>query len=516
MTKTNFVKEKIPTNIHSEMIARNSIINLVSLGIPIVIGLVTIPITLKLLGLDRFAVLSLAWVIVGYFSFFDLGVGRSITKFVSESIGQRQYDRISGYFWTAVFSQIAMGLAGSLAISLATPFLVNKVLNVPTDFRPEMMTTLYILAVSMPVMFVSSSFRGMLESAQRFDLVNVVRVPSSVLNFVIPVVGAWIGMKLPGIMVMIVLSRMVAAAIWFMMDLRLFPALKTRIRVRKELIRPLFVFGGWVTVSSIISPLLSAADRLMIGSLLTLKMVSYYSAPFEMTSRFGIIPGSLVITLFPAFSFLSSSEHREKALRLFFQSFKYLLVVTTVIVTFVLFLAKFIIILWLGKDFSEQSTTVLQILALGFLANSLAQIPFGFIQGHGRADITAKFHFIEAVAYIPLLWLLIKTWGIDGAALGWTIRVTLDLALLLWASLTLSRRLYVSLPSQGLFRSASLAAIFIVLAIILMKNWLGAVFFLVALILFLLGQWFLAFKKEERTWFKRRLRILLRLENPSG
>jgi len=47
--------------------------------VPILVGLITIPIYLKLIGADRFGVLSIVWLILGYFSLFNLGMGKAIT-----------------------------------------------------------------------------------------------------------------------------------------------------------------------------------------------------------------------------------------------------------------------------------------------------------------------------------------------------------------------------------------------------------------------------------------------------
>ena len=76
----------------------------------------------------------------------------------------------------------------------------------------------------------------------------------------------------------------------------------------------------------------------------------------------------------------------------------------------------------------------MQILAAGFLVNSLAIIPAAFLQGTGRPDIPAKFHLLELPIHVVLSWLLITRWGIAGAAMAWTSRVTLDALLLIAAT----------------------------------------------------------------------------------
>ena len=497
-------------DIRGHSIARNTILNLISLAIPILIGFATIPITIRLLGLDRFAVLSLAWVVVGYFNFFDLGLGRSVTKFVAEALGQGHPDRIPGLFWTAASAQFLLGIASTILIALANPLLVKKFLHVPAEFQGEMMATFYILSLSMPVVFVSSSFRGVLEAAQKFGLVNAVRVPASALNFLLPVIGGLLGMRLPGIMILIVISRAGAAAIWLLLALRHFPVLRTQMGLSRKWMKPLFSFGGWVTISSLVGPLISSSDRFLIGSVLSLKMVSFYTPPLEMLVRLGIIPGSLVMTLFPAFSYLGLAEDKERTVLFFYRALKYLLIFLGLVMGLILFFSKDIISLWLGRDFVALSAPVMQILAVGFLMNALAQVPFAFLQGMGRADITAKFHVIEVLGYLPLLWVLISKWGIKGAALGCSIRATLDLVLLLWASLKLGRIRFVSSQEHRMFRSAVLSLIFLILALIPLRSLFSLCLFALISVAYVISQWLFSMNKEERLWFGQRARILIR------
>jgi Na+-driven multidrug efflux pump len=52
----------------------------------------------------------------------------------------------------------------------------------------------------------------------------------------------------------------------------------------------------------------------------------------------------------------------------------------------------------------------------------------------GRPDINAKFHMMELVLHVPLAWWLITNYGVTGAAIAWTVRVTIDATLLFVAA----------------------------------------------------------------------------------
>jgi len=76
---------------------------------------------------------------------------------------------------------------------------------------------------------------------------------------------------------------------------------------------------------------------------------------------------------------------------------------------------------------------ILQILAFGVLLNCMANIPYNALQALGRPDITGKFHLLELPFYCVLLVILIPRWGIAGAALANSIRISADAVLLFWA-----------------------------------------------------------------------------------
>ncbi len=80
-----------PLEIKGSLLARNTLLNLIGQGLPLVVAVITIPFIIHGLGIERFGLLSLAWVVLGYFAIFDLGLGRATTKFVAEAI--RNIDR---------------------------------------------------------------------------------------------------------------------------------------------------------------------------------------------------------------------------------------------------------------------------------------------------------------------------------------------------------------------------------------------------------------------------------------
>src|ERR1700732_1001665 len=84
------------------LLAKNSLWNLVGWGAPLLVALAGIPLLIKGLGIERFGVLTLIWMGIGYFSLLDIGLGQALTKLVAEKLGVERPEEISKLIWTAL------------------------------------------------------------------------------------------------------------------------------------------------------------------------------------------------------------------------------------------------------------------------------------------------------------------------------------------------------------------------------------------------------------------------------
>ena len=126
--------ENLSKSYSGSRVAKYTIYNLLGYGVPLVVAVVFIPLLIKGLGVERFGILNLAWVVIGYFSFFDFGIGRSLTKIVAEKIGLGQTEEIPGIFWTSFFLMLAISLTGTLALIFFSPSLVYNFFNISKGF----------------------------------------------------------------------------------------------------------------------------------------------------------------------------------------------------------------------------------------------------------------------------------------------------------------------------------------------------------------------------------------------
>jgi len=408
--------------LNATTVARNTVFNFFGQAIPLLVGVVTIPFIVRGLGTDRFGILSLVWIVLGYFTLFDLGLGRATTKFVAEAMGKGEQEKVPHLVWTTVTVQGCLGIVGSLVLASVTPLLVERILNIPSELVKETETTIYLVALAIPAVLVSNSLSGVLEASQRFDLVNAVKIPASISTFVLPLIGLLLGFRLTGIVMLMLISRFIVLATLALLNLRVFPTL-IRFSASLAIFSRLLGYGGWITLSNFIIPIFVYLDRFLIGSILTMTDVTYYTAPFELANKLLIIPASIAAVIFPASSSLVSQNSRHELNAGVMRSIKYLVTVMAPPTVLVLIFAEGILRIWLGNEFATGSTTVLRLLCIAVLLNGIGYIPFALIQGIGRPDVVAKYHLIELPIYAGVIYFFITRFGINGAAFAWCLRM---------------------------------------------------------------------------------------------
>lgn len=421
--------QQVPNLTSGRLLAANAIWNLLGQLLPLPVAIAAIPPLFRSLGIARFGVLSLAWTTIGYFSFFDLGIGRALTKTVAEKLGQRNEQEIVPLVWTSLAVMIVLGVFGGFIILVLSPWIVYRILKIPAELQLETLHSFYLMALCLPLITATSGLRGILEALQRFRAVNMIRIPMSAFSFIGPLIVLPFSHSLVYVISGLTLIRFGGCIAHLLACLRSVPALRDAPVIKTSLIRPVLVFGGWMTVSNVISPVLIYIDRFVLGATVSISVVAFYTAPMDMVVRLLVIPGAIAGVLFPAFA-LSLVQNPERVQLLLNRSLKYVFLVMFPVTLALVILAPEGLRMWLGRSFSDHSTSILRWLAAGALANSMAQAPFALVQSSGRPDLTAKLHLAELPLYLCAVWWLTATRGIEGTAMAWTGRLVLDMLLI--------------------------------------------------------------------------------------
>lgn len=410
-------------------VSRNTAYNLVGAITPVLIGLVMVPLYLRVIGADRYGVLAIAFLLLGYFGLFDLGLGRATAYRLSALNNAAPIER-ANVFRTALWINLAMGLVGGAVLYGAAGLFFASLFKVDASLRAEVMTSVPLLALTVPVATLMGTFIGTLQARNAFFLANKISILSTCLFQILPLAAAWlIGPALPLLLTAVLFARMVTIfVLWRNCEALLTRGLKAR--YDKSEAKLLLRFGGWVTLDSLFAPLLVVLDRFLIGAMIGAKAVTLYTLPSQLAQRISIIPGSLITALFPRLPTAGDAERAELATK----ATRVLLAVTTPPVLAAIFLIQPFFDLWVGPELGRPSAAVGVPILIGCWANVFAYVPHSMLTATGKPDTIAKLHVLQMPAYALLLWLGLEHFGLFGCAVVGAMRATADYLMLVWAA----------------------------------------------------------------------------------
>jgi O-antigen/teichoic acid export membrane protein len=489
------------------LLARNTLYSLIGYAFPVLAAIFSIPILINALGTEGFGVLTIAWMVSGYFSLLDLGVGRALTKLLSEKLGKNDVEDIPNLIWTALMLTTLIGFLGGLLISITSSILVNDLFKIPLALREDVEKSFYIIAISVPLVIGNAALRGILESYQRFDIINSIRIPMGSLTFLGPLLVISFSVKLTHIVASLAIVRMLEWLVSFFFCTKVVPEMLKNIRIQPLYIGTVLRFGGWMTISNVLGPLMVYLDRFLIGSIISIGAVSYYATSYEIIHRLMVVPGAIVGVMFPALGALIGTNPL-KATTIFFGGVRYTFISIFPLILIIFIFAEEGLRLWLGDEFALQGASVLQWLAIGALISCFSYFPFAVLHAAGRPDLTAKLHLIETPIYMIIAWILIVRYGIEGAAIAWLIRATFDTVILFYmAGLILK----ITYPKSQILLITSSTSVLLYVSMLLPEDTFFKLGFLgMVLVLLFIFSWRVILNSDERDFllsYKKKLKV---------
>lgn len=402
---------------------------------PLLVAALTIPSIIELIGLERFGLLALAWGMIGYAGVFDLGIGRATTQLIAHLRGNKDHCNIPTVISLAIELTLKSGTVGFLLLVLAAFCGVQNLIHHSAGLEAEITISIFLLSLTIPVQAVSATYRGVNEAFENFRGISLVRMGLGIANFFGPYVIVQYTSRLPWLVASLLLSRLMALSVFKCLAIRCVHRQCRQDRLvfhqidEKAIKRSLFSFGGWFTVSSIISPLLTQGDRFLIAGLLSATAVASYTIPYDVVVQSLLIVGAVSSVAFP--SLTNEMQENPKTYKADFYRWLGRIALAMLLVTSVLaFSFPYILPLWIGPQLPIESVRIGQILCIGVYANSIGSLYFSLIHARGRSDVTAILHIIELPIFIICLYIFIEAYGVYGAAWAWVLRMGADALML--------------------------------------------------------------------------------------
>lgn len=399
------------------------VLNSCGLVAPLVAGFFTIPILLGHLGGEKFGLLTLFWVLIGYANIFEFGLGRSVTRMLSTQICDisRQTRIIS----TALILSVLLGIIGMFSVWFGLPRFFEYFAEFPAGILDQAIHGTYYVALALPMLIMSPVLLGVLEAHHRFGLISLIRILTGVLLFAVPAIVVTSDQSVAVLVQSMLFVRVASVLVQLATVALVIPMQRSNFAFSRHDAVQMLSYGGWLTVSAIIGPLLVYADRFVLAAYQTLEEMAIYTTSFEAVVRFLVIPAAIVGVFFPRFV----AQHLVSAdtMRSLYKEANLIVFVAVIPIPIAMWLfGEPIFAIWLQQGNVDQMAFIGVILSVALLINALAHVPQGYLQATGRADWTGKLHLAELVLWSTYISTMIAEFGAEGAAYSWLLRVTIS------------------------------------------------------------------------------------------
>ena len=235
-----------------------------------------------------------------------------------------------------------------------------------------------------------------------------------VISILFIIIFTWI-FKLEGYIITIVFTGF-SAIIIFEIGIKNIIFKASYFKLNIKILKSMWHLAGFALITNIVGTLAATVDIYLINYLITdRKEVGYYMFALTILSVYELFPTTIQQIAFPFFSEQSHSYNK------WYNSYKKYNKLNHVLVFCVVLAGACLLPILVKVSFSgkyDRSIYYFLFLSIAWLIKSSNIMKGTAIMGHGRFDLNFWGSLITLLITIPIVFVLVKNYGLDGAVLG--------------------------------------------------------------------------------------------------
>jgi O-antigen/teichoic acid export membrane protein len=396
---------------------RNAFSNLLGAVIPALVALGTVPLVVKGLGDANYGVYSLVTAIVGYFAVIDINVTAGSVKYIAEFNAHKDRDRINETVFFGLTVYALLGLVGGIGLFVGAHFFVTSVFSVPAALEGEASATLRLAALGFFLGQLQTYLQSIPQSLMRYDIASRIEMFFGTCVPLLTVAVLMLGYGLFEVILLRVVTSFVNCLVLWRCVRHLLPELAWRkpgATIRRELLG----FSAYSFLSRFASLSYAYADKLIIGALIGVTGLAYFTVASTLANRILSLTYRLSGVFFPAASALAARGELERLRALYLKASRYVVFINASVLVLVAVFSYQILYYWMDPQFARAGQVVLAVMAMSQFIDSLTSLPSLVNDGMGHPRFSGLFALARAAFGLVAVYVGVVGWGIAGAAWG--------------------------------------------------------------------------------------------------
>ena len=400
------------------LLQRNVIANLTGNVWSAVLSIATIPIYIHFMGIESYGLIGFSITLMAIFAILDLGIAQTISREMARlsALPEKAQEMRNLVRTLEILNWIIAMSVGILMFFLAKPIALYWIQPDKLDHQ-TVYYAVTLMGLAMMFQWPSSFYSGSLVGLQKQVLLNVILASMTTLRCVGAILILWkVSPTIKAffiwqIVVYAFQTTVMAFALWSNL-----PKTGKGANFQVFLLQGVWRFAAGMGGITIISLILSQADKFILSKLLTLEAFGYYSLAVVVSTSFSRLMGPLVTAIYPRLTQLVALKDKETLKQTYHGGCQLMSVLIMPVAFFLAFFAQEIILLWTQNPATSENIHLLvKFLAISTMFNGLAHIPMSLQYAHGRTRLLFYISMGTMIIMIPGIFLMTHYFGAVGA-----------------------------------------------------------------------------------------------------
>lgn len=401
------------------------------------------------LGDERYGIWVLAFSLMEYCFFLDLGFRSAVVNFTSRHRAAGEFAAINEVINTAAFYFTAV----SVTVLALAPFLAGHIAGffaVAEGYRPDFIALIRLTVASWAIAFVFGTFQATLEAFQQFRVYNHIWIVSLVVRTSACALLLYFGYGLVALGVAVLASQVIGHILNFLAFRRVFPRLHfSWAFVNASRWKDMGRYGIHSFVANGSGVLLAQGAPVLIGRYQPEAYVGYYTLPARLLQYIVDAITRIGFVTAPNTAEMVALGRSQDVIAMGMHLNRYCLALFAPVSVFLLVFGPDLITVWVGARFASFSAPLIPAFVLSTSLALAAQFNSSSILfGMGKHEAYAKLLVFESLLLVGGLMVVIPAYGITGAA--WLSAVLMIASRAIATPLILCRRLSFSFATYML------------------------------------------------------------------
>lgn len=337
------------------------------------IALYSSRIILKSLGESDYGIYNLVGGVIAFIGFINSALSSTTQRYLSFYHGKDDEEMQAKIFNNSVIIQFAIGVVLAVAMFALTPFIFDRLLNIPSDRISAAIAVYYSMIVVVFFSMLTVPYTATLIAHENILFSSIVQIAQSVLKLIIALSLLFILkdklIYYAMMMTAIVIIDFLVYAIYCTKRYKECKNIALR-NFDKKLLKEIFSFSGWMIYSTVCVVGRTQGVAVIFNRFFGTIINAAYGIAQQLSGQAAFVASSLLNAIRPQIIKAEGGANREKMLRLAEIASKFAFLLLAIIVIPAVFEMKNILTIWLEK-IPEHTETFCQFALLTALADQL-------------------------------------------------------------------------------------------------------------------------------------------------